>query len=154
MDEDDDLNAIRARRLAQLQAQGGGGGGGGRGGMGGPPSGGAPGQGGKQLSQEEQEAQRRAEEEQLRTIMATVLEPAARERLSRINLTRPQLSKQVQNILLRMAQGGQLRGKVSDEQLVGLLEQAQGVAASSGGSGKIVFQRKSRDSDDDDDFDL
>lgn len=40
-------------------------------------------------------------------------------------MTRPALSKQVQQILLRMAQGGQLRGRVSDDQLVGLLEQVR-----------------------------
>ena len=62
--------------------------------------------------------------------------------VARINLARPQLSRQVQSILLRMAQGGQLRGKVSDEQLVGLLEQAErsagGSASGGGGAGKIV----------------
>lgn len=105
--------------------------------------------------------------------MSTLLEPDARERrefhlppllvsftlkrqradpsslsfppsVSRINLTRPQLSRQVQSILLRMAQGGQLRGKVSDDQLVGLLEQAQGIqngGSSGGGGGKIVVSR-------------
>jgi len=101
--------------------------------------------------------------------MSTLLEPDARERrefhlldvgaihegaddlfilpspppVARINLTRPQISRQVQSILLRMAQGGQLRGKVSDDQLVGLLEQAQGTqnGGSSGGGGKIVVSR-------------
>lgn len=73
---------IRARRLAQLQAQGGGGGGPSRGGlpsgMGEGPGGGGP--GGEKKSQEQIEAERRAEEEQLRVIMSSVLEPAARER--------------------------------------------------------------------------
>ena len=75
--------AIRAKRLAQLQSQGGGGGGpsrgpppstGGQGGMGGEGGG----QGGE--SQEEQLQKQRQEEEQLRGIMATLLEPGARER--------------------------------------------------------------------------
>lgn len=40
-------------------------------------------------------------------------------------MTRPAVSKQIQQILLRMAQQGQLRGRVSDDQLVGLLEQVR-----------------------------
>lgn len=40
-------------------------------------------------------------------------------------MTRPAVAKQIQQILLRMAQGGQLRGRVSDDQLVGLLEQVR-----------------------------
>jgi hypothetical protein len=76
---------IRARRMAQLQASGGGGGGGGGGARGGPPMGGpggpgGGGPGGEGQSREEQEAKQRAEDEQMRTIMASVLEPEARER--------------------------------------------------------------------------
>jgi hypothetical protein len=76
--------AIRARRLAQLQSSGGGGGGPSRGGGRGPsPGGGGGGPGGdEKMSPEEQAAQKAAEEEQMRTIMATVLEPGARERRS------------------------------------------------------------------------
>lgn len=43
--------------------------------------------------------------------------------VSRISLTRPQLASQVEELLVRMGQGGQIRGKVSDEQLKQLLEQ-------------------------------
>lgn len=49
--------------------------------MGGPSMGGPGGGGGGEgQSREEQEAKQRAEEEQMRTIMASVLEPEARER--------------------------------------------------------------------------
>jgi hypothetical protein len=77
--------AIRARRLAQLQSSGGGGGGPSRGGGRGPSPGGGGGGGpggDEKMSPEEQAAQKAAEEEQMRTIMATVLEPGARERRS------------------------------------------------------------------------
>lgn len=81
--------AIRSRRLAQLQSQGGGGGGPSRGP---PPSsgggGGEQGGNGEQMSQEAQQQKQRAEEEQLRTIMSTLLEPAARER-SELSSTSP-----------------------------------------------------------------
>ncbi|KAJ7915492.1 hypothetical protein B0H13DRAFT_2270325 [Mycena leptocephala] len=72
----------------------------------------------------EDEAAKRAQEEQMRRdVMATVLDTAARERLSRIALVSPERSKQIEAILLRMVQSGQLRGRVSEEQLIDLLEQ-------------------------------
>ncbi|KAK7035742.1 PDCD5-related protein [Favolaschia claudopus] len=102
----------------------------------------------------EEEAAKRAQEEQMRRdVMATVLDTAARERLSRIALVSPERSKQIEGILMRMVQSGQLRGRVSENQLIDLLEQmedAQGGAATSKKS-NIVFQRR-RDPDDDFDF--
>ncbi|KAF8797919.1 hypothetical protein BYT27DRAFT_7203606 [Phlegmacium glaucopus] len=73
---------------------------------------------------------KRAQEEQIRRdLLSTVLDTAARERLSRIALVSPERSKQIETILLRMAQSGQLRNRVSEEQLIDLLnqmEQAEG----------------------------
>ena len=43
---------------------------------------------------------------------------------------RPQRAADVANMLLRMAQSGQLRGKVSEDQLIGVLDQVE--AAESG----------------------
>ncbi|KAG8796060.1 hypothetical protein FRC17_008039 [Serendipita sp. 399] len=95
-------------------------------------------------------AQQAAQEEQLRREMiATVLESDARERLNRIALVNPQLSTRVEQILVRMAQSGQLRGRVTEQQLIGLLDQADGQqSASAPKKGAIVFQRR-RDLDDD-----
>ena len=45
--------------------------------------------------------------------------------VSRISLTRPQLAGQVEELLVRMGQSGQIRGQVSDEALKGLLEQVK-----------------------------
>ena len=45
--------------------------------------------------------------------------------VSRISLTRPQLAGQVEDLLVRMGQQGQVRGKVTDEALKGLLEQVR-----------------------------
>lgn len=44
--------------------------------------------------------------------------------VSRIALVSPERSKQIETILLRMAQSGQLRGRVTEEQLIDLLNQA------------------------------
>lgn len=43
--------------------------------------------------------------------------------VSRISLTRPQMAQQVTELLVRMGQQGQIRGKVTDEALKGLLTQ-------------------------------
>lgn len=43
--------------------------------------------------------------------------------VARIGLVSPERSAQIESILLRMAQSGQLRGRVNEEQLIGLLQQ-------------------------------
>ncbi|KAF9068735.1 PDCD5-related protein [Rhodocollybia butyracea] len=101
----------------------------------------------------EDEAAKRAQEEQMRREMiATVLDNGARERLSRISLVSPERSRQIEMILVRMAQGGQLKGRVSENQLIELLDQmenSQGQTSSK--KSTIVFQRRK---DFDDDFDI
>ncbi|KIY48317.1 hypothetical protein FISHEDRAFT_43764 [Fistulina hepatica ATCC 64428] len=98
-------------------------------------------------------AAKRAQEEQMRRdLMATVLDTAARERLSRIALVSPERSRQIETLLVRMVQSGQLRGKVSENQLIDLLDQvddAQG--AKSAKKSTIIYQRRT---DFDDDFDI
>ncbi|KAJ7460993.1 PDCD5-related protein [Mycena galericulata] len=109
--------------------------------------------GAQQQQSAEDEAAKRAQEEQMRRdVMATVLDTAARERLSRIALVSPERSKQIEGILMRMVQSGQLRGRVSEDQLIDLLEQmeeAQGKTTAK--KSTIVFQRR-KDPDDDFDF--
>ena len=51
--------------------------------------------------------------------------PADVEIVSRISLTRPQLASQVEDLIVRMGQSGQIRGQVSDEALKGLLAQVR-----------------------------
>lgn len=45
--------------------------------------------------------------------------------VSRIALVSPTRSNQIESILLRMVQAGQLRGRVSEQQLIDLLEQVR-----------------------------
>jgi DNA-binding TFAR19-related protein (PDSD5 family) len=89
----------------------------------------------------EQEEKRAAEAAMKRDMLATVLDNGARERcqsrkavfasndlimkisVSRIALVAPQRSAQIEGMLLRMAQTGQLRGRVTEQMLIGLLEQ-------------------------------
>ena len=52
-----------------------------------------------------------------------MIEPSGLTAVSRISLTRPELGRGVEELLVRMGQQGQIRGKVTDEALKGLLEQ-------------------------------
>ncbi|KAF9793306.1 DNA-binding TFAR19-related protein [Thelephora terrestris] len=132
MADDPELAAIRAARINQLQQN-----------AGSRTSG----------PDDEELKQRAANEEQMRRdLLATVLDAGARERLARISLVSPERSKQIEAILFRMAQTGQLRGKVTESQLIDLLEQAE-EAHNKKAKGSIVFQRR-KDLDDDFDFDL
>ncbi|GAA5939669.1 Sdd2p [Sporobolomyces koalae] len=154
---DNDLEAIRAKRMAELQ---------GTSGRTGPssstrlPSGtpGAAAAAGGAGSSEDQASKLAAEEEQRRTVMIQILTTEARERLSRIALVKPERARAIEQLLMRMAQSGQLRGKVSEEQLIDVLDQVEamekggsgpGGAGGSKSAGKITFTRKSAyDSDD------
>lgn len=85
--------------------------------------------------------------------------------VSRIALVRPERERSLQELLVRMAKSGQLRGRVTDAQLLGLLDQVAqaeqghaGGAASAGAKSKITFNRRQdksalSDDDEDDGFD-
>ncbi|GAA6000345.1 hypothetical protein JCM10207_007972 [Rhodosporidiobolus poonsookiae] len=142
---DADLEAIRAKRMAELQASGGGGAS--------PAPGGAGAQGGGDDAAQQMAQQ----DEQRRGLMSQMLSPEARERLSRIALVKPDRARAIEQLLVRMAQSGQIRGRVSEDQLIDVLDQVEamergqsGAGAAQKTSGKITFTRKSAyDSDDD-----
>ncbi|KZT59774.1 hypothetical protein CALCODRAFT_493285 [Calocera cornea HHB12733] len=120
-----------------------------------PAGGSGPaGQGGEEDAAK-QAQQRQAQEEAKRGMMATILDAGARERLARIALVNPSLSQRVEESLLRMAQSGQLRSKVTEQQLVQLLENADGgQAANAPKKTTITYARRKVDPDDDFDFDI
>ncbi len=64
------------------------------------------------------EAQARAQAEaQIRSVMRQVLEPAAYERLSNIKISSPDVYSKLVQMIAYLYQNGQLRGKLSEEQL-------------------------------------
>ncbi|WFD29003.1 hypothetical protein MSPP1_000007 [Malassezia sp. CBS 17886] len=152
---DPELDAIRRARLAQLRESA-------------PPSGAYtdilsmsnfPGDGAPELphagkapsgaGDAEHEEQRAQQEEMKRQMLSQILDPDARERLSRISLVKPQKASAVQDILLQMARSGQVRQRVSEAQLISLLDQIDQSSASDG-PGKITVARKKNPADDDD----
>ncbi|XP_041454539.1 programmed cell death protein 5-like [Lytechinus variegatus] len=123
---DSELEAIRARRMAELQQQ----------------------MGGQDVDQEKQRAEALQREQEMKnTMLAQLLDQSARARLNSIALVKPEKAKMVENMLINMARSGQVGGKINEEQLKGLLEQ---VSEKTGRSGKVKFDRRRLDSDDDD----
>ncbi|KAF9578524.1 Programmed cell death protein 5 [Lunasporangiospora selenospora] len=139
--EDDELQQIRARRMAELRAQSGASGSS----MGGLPAGMG---GGKK--DEDEKAKKSQMEEARRTMLLQILDGEARERLSRIAMVKADKARAVEDLLIRMGQGGQLRGKITEKQLIELLEN---VNQQTENKTKIVYNRRRYD-DSDDDFDL
>jgi len=97
---DDELDAIRQRKLAELQ---------------------------QQAAQEQAAEQQMAEAEaQKDAILRQILTPEARQRLTNIRMVKPQMAEQIEIQLIQLAGSGRLRSRVSDEQLKALLKQLQG----------------------------
>ncbi|MCJ1439510.1 hypothetical protein MMC27_008904 [Xylographa pallens] len=129
---DADLDEIRKTRLAQLQQQGG------------PLGGGSSGS---------QEEQRQQQADSRTSILAQILTPEATDRLGRIRLVKESRATDVENRLIMMAKSGQLRSKITEDQLKDLLNAvADNSREKDGGGNILVTRRKGLWDDDDDDF--
>lgn len=108
--DDADLQRIRAARLAELQSSA----------PSGPVraagAGAAGGQGQKNSSGEDEDAQRHAQ-------LSQILDTGARDRLRRIALVKPDRARSVEDLILRMMRSGQIRQRVKEAELVGLLQE-------------------------------
>ena len=87
-------------------------------------------------------------------MLTSVLSPAARERLSRVAIVKPDNARAVENHIISLARSGKLRQQVAESDVIKLLEE---LAGSGGGEGagpvrKVIIHRK-RHTDDDDDND-
>ncbi|KAG0238180.1 PDCD5-related protein [Mortierella sp. GBAus27b] len=142
--EDDELEQIRARRMAELKAKSGASG---SGGISGFPSG-LGGGGGSSSKDDDERAQKSQMEEMRRTMLTQILDGEARERLSRIAMVKAEKARAVEDLLIRMAQGGQVRTKITEDRLIELLEQVNEQTKT---ETKIVYNRRRYDDDDDDD---
>ncbi|CAK9801549.1 Programmed cell death protein 5 [Anthophora quadrimaculata] len=98
---DPELEAIRQQRLAQLQSQF------------------KPGNADNKQAMEEK---RQQIEEMRNSILTQVLDQSARARLNTLSLGKPEKGKMVEDMILNMAQCGQLPGKLGEKELISLLE--------------------------------
>uniref|UniRef100_A0A8C7CRC8 Programmed cell death protein 5 n=1 Tax=Oncorhynchus kisutch TaxID=8019 RepID=A0A8C7CRC8_ONCKI len=127
---DDELEAIRRQRMAELQSK----------------------HGVRRDSSNDQQGQQDAkqkETEMRNSILAQVLDQSARARLSNLALVKPEKAKAVENYLIQMARMGQLGGKISETGLIDILEK---VSQQTEKKTTVKFnRRKVMDSDEDDD---
>lgn len=94
--DDDELEAIRRRKLAELQQY-----------------------------QDQAAAQQQVREQamaQRQTILRQILTPEARERLGRIELAYPELADSIENQLIALAQSGRVQRAIDDATLKQILE--------------------------------
>jgi programmed cell death protein 5 len=106
-----DLDEIRQRRMAELQAQ----------------QAAAQNQAQQQAMAQAQQQEAQAKfEAQKKQILGQIMTPEARQRLANLKLTKPEMVNQIELQLIQSAQAGSLRGKVTDDQLKVLLRQIAG----------------------------
>ena len=106
-----DLDEIRQKRMAELQAQ----------------QAAAQNQAQQQAVAQAQQQEAQAKfEAQKKQILAQIMTPEARNRLGNLKLTKPELVNNIELQLIQSAQAGSLRGKVTDDQLKVLLRNIAG----------------------------
>jgi programmed cell death protein 5 len=86
-----------------------------------------------------------------------ILESGAKDRLARLALVKKEKARSVEDSLIQAAQNGRLPGKVSEAQLIVMLEQLSGHEEEGLGNiprkSKVVIQRRKYSFDDDNDND-
>lgn len=74
--------------------------------------------------------------------------------MNTLKVSKPEKAHMVEGMIVRMAQMGQLQGKLDDAQLVQLLESVNSQMPRSTSTVKFDRRRAAIDSDDDDEYDL
>jgi len=99
MSTDEELDALRERRMKQLQ---------------------------QRLTLEQQRAQTQQQIEiQKQTVLRRILSTEARQRLTNLKMVKPEFAEQIELQLIQLAQTGRLKIPVTDDQLKKLLAQLQ-----------------------------
>lgn len=97
--EENELAAIRKRKLAEMQA----------------------------MAAEEEKADRAVQvEAQKQAILRSILTQEARQRLTNIKMVKPEFAEQIELQLMQLAQTGRIRSQLDDDQLKELLKKLQG----------------------------
>ncbi|XP_003484409.1 programmed cell death protein 5 [Bombus impatiens] len=98
---DPELEAIRQQRLAQLQSQY---------------------KSNNVENKQAMEEKMHQMEDMKNSILTQVLSQSARARLNTLSLGKPEKGKMIEDMILNMAQRGQLPGKLGEKELISLLE--------------------------------
>ncbi len=99
MEEDEELEELRKRKMLELQAQ---------------------------LQEQQRQAELRQQYEiQKRAAIQQILTPEARSRLANIRAAKPQFAEQLELQLIQLAQSGRLSHKITDLQLREILNRLQ-----------------------------
>ena len=97
------------------------------------------------------EEQKQAIRQQRAAYMTQLLSEEARVRLGNVAAVKPEKAEKLENIIITQAQRGAFQGKVTEQQLIDLLEQVGAVEAQSEAS---TVERAKHKFDDEDDLDL
>lgn len=102
---------------------------------------------------EQRAQQEAAREEERASILGQILTAPARERLAHIALVKQEKARAVEDMLIGAAKQGKLRGQVTEDQFIEMLE---GVSGQYEKKTKVTIQRRKcfGDSDSDNDDDL
>ena len=99
MSEDEEIEAIRRKRMADLQ---------------------------RRLSQEQQRAQVEQQVElQKQALLRRILNSDARQRLTNLKIVKPEFAEQIELQLIQLAQTGRLKIPITDQQLKEILAKLQ-----------------------------
>ena len=88
--------------------------------------------------------------EQRQAAMQQILSADALKRLNNIRVVKPEKAEKLENIVIQNAQRGTFQGKVSENQMIGLLEQIGEMEQTE----KVTVEIKKHRFDDDDELDL
>nr|CAH0109332.1 unnamed protein product [Daphnia galeata] len=127
---DDELQAIRAQRMAAMRQQQ------------------QQNQGDPNQAAQKQEDERKQQEDMKNSILSQVLNQSARARLNTIRIAKPEKAAMVENLLVNMARRGQIGGQLGENELKGLLEQ---VSQQTKQETTVKFDRRRAALDDEDD---
>ncbi|KAF5303972.1 hypothetical protein FQA39_LY01757 [Lamprigera yunnana] len=125
---DSELEELRKQRLAQLQSQY---------------------KGENEDQEKAREDQARAQEDAKHSILSQIMDQSARARLNTLMLGKPEKGKMIENMLVRMAQMGQIGKKIDESDLISLLENVNSQMPQTKSTVKFDRRRAAIDSDDD-----
>uniref|UniRef100_A0A0P4WID8 Programmed cell death protein 5 n=1 Tax=Scylla olivacea TaxID=85551 RepID=A0A0P4WID8_SCYOL len=123
MSGDKELADLRAQRMKELQ--------------------------GMQQQQQKQEEMQQQQQQAINSVLNQVLDQQARARLNTISIAKPERGRQLESVILQMATTGQLAGRLSEADLVALVER---INAQTQKTTSVKFDRRRAAFDDDDDW--